>query len=134
LKQNSCYTYFKIVGNFEPSVITNILGIIPDEQYSVGDKRKDGKNYDFACWMCGKNTQYDVFVENMLQKTISTLQNKTQQLQFIKNNFDVQFYLQVVASIVPNQATPALAPSLEIMNFCCQTQTQLDIDLYVTSN
>ena len=52
-------------------------------------------------------------------------------LNKIKKTYDVEFYLEVVPTVVYGESTPCLAPSLDVMKFCCDTQTKLDIDLYV---
>ena len=57
--RNSCYTYFKIVGEFDPQDISNILGLNAEE------------------------------------------------------------------------STPCLAPTLDVIDFCHSTRTELDIDLYI---
>ena len=130
---SSCYTYFKIVGNFDPDKISSILGLIPDKKWSIGDLRSDGRTYEFACWIYGKCECYDVYVENMMMKTIKDLLDKTEILKNIKNNYDVSYYLQIVPEVFVNESTPCLAPNLDIMRFCCETETELDIDLYVFS-
>lgn len=48
MTENSCYTYFKITGNFDPDVVTQRLGLIPDKTWKIGDKRRNGALYDFA--------------------------------------------------------------------------------------
>lgn len=41
------------------------------------------------------------------------------------------FTLTVVPSVRFDEPAPCLAPSLEVMRFCCDTDTEMDIDLYV---
>lgn len=48
--RNKCYTYFTIVGDFDPDVITAKLGIIPNESWKKGDRRRNGPLYDFSSW------------------------------------------------------------------------------------
>lgn len=38
--KNSCYTYFKIVGQFNTDDISDILGLTPEEKWDIGDERK----------------------------------------------------------------------------------------------
>lgn len=45
---NSCYTYFKITGDFDPDDITHLLALSPEKQWRVGDLRRNGTVYDFA--------------------------------------------------------------------------------------
>lgn len=65
-----------------------------------------------------------------MKQTISGLVSKTNILNEIKRRYDVNFYLEVVPTICINETMPCLAPSLEVMKFCCDTQTEIDIDLY----
>ena len=74
--KNRCYTYFKIVGDFDPDVITAKLGIVPNDRWKTGDHRRNGSLYDFSCWTCGRCDEYDVYVENQMRKTISGLLDK----------------------------------------------------------
>ena len=75
--------------------------------------------------------EYDVFVDNQMKKTIALLQNKISLLNQIKNEYDVSFFLEVVPMIYTDESTPCLAPSLEIIDFCHATRTEIDIDMYV---
>ena len=74
--KTKCYTYFRIVGNFDPDVITDRLGIVPNDRWKTGDRRKNGSLYDYSCWICGKCDTYDVNVANQMRKTISDLLEK----------------------------------------------------------
>ena len=129
----NCYTYFRITGDFNPDTISKLLGLTPDESWKIGDIRKNGKSkYDFACWHFGTCEEYDVFVENQMLKTITPLLSKVNILKEIKNQFDVQYTLEVVPTVRFDESTPCLAPSIQIMQFCCDTGTKIDIDLYVS--
>ncbi len=66
-----------------------------------------------------------------MKKTITSLIPKVDILQEIRRRYDVRFYLEVVPTLVYDEITPSLAPSLEVMKFCLDTQTEMDIDLYM---
>ena len=129
--QNSCYTYFKIVGNFDPDYISKLLGLVPERSHKIGDTRKNGTKYDFALWTVGKCDEYDPMIENQMRKTISVLKDKIPLLCRIKQDFDVDFYLEIVPTVYADDVNPCLAPSLDIIDFCHETRTKIDIDLYV---
>lgn len=131
--KTKCYTYFCISGNFEPDIISDMLNLKPEKAWKIGDKRQDGKAFDFASWRFGTCDEYDVLVENQMQKTIAPLLEKINVLQKIKQDFDVTFTLTVVPSVRFDEPAPCLAPSLEVMRFCCDTGTEMDIDLYVSA-
>lgn len=130
--KNSCYTYFAIKGDFNPDEITEILELNPSKSWKIGDKRKYGNTfYDFALWEYGRCNEYDVFTENQMVATICELKTKIQLLKEIRRKFDVSFVLEIVPSLYINETTPALAPNRDIIEFCYETETEIDIDLYL---
>ena len=129
--QNECYTYFKIVGKFDPDDVTQLLGIQPFESWKIGDLRANGSKFDFASWKTGLCKEYDVYVENQMRKTLEALREKIDLLNRIREENDVAFYLEVVPTVYPVESTPCLAPTLDIIDFFHATRTQIDIDLYV---
>ena len=132
MKKNSCYTYFAIKGDFNPDNITEILELNPSKSWKIGDKRLGGNSsYDFAVWEYGRCDDYDVITENQMMNTISDLKSKIPLLKDIKKKFDVLFVLEVVPKIHINESTPTLSPNRDIIEFCYETQTDIDIDLYL---
>ena len=129
--RNSCYTYFRIVGNFNPDDISALLNLTPEESWKIGDLRRNGTKYEFANWMIGKCAEYDVYVENQMRKTISILLDKIATLNQIREENDVEFVLEIVPSICVDDISPCLAPPLDVIDFCHATRTQIDIDMYL---
>ena len=131
-EHTNCYTYFRITGDFNPDVVSELLGLIPEKSWKMGDTRKNGTKYDFACWRFGTCQEYDIFVENQMLKTLAPLFSKIDILKQIKNKFDVSFTLEVVPTVRFDETAPCLAPSMKVMQFCCDTGTEIYIDLYVS--
>ena len=129
--KNSCYTYFRMTGIFEPDEISARLGLRPDRQWRVDDRRKNGTAYDFASWTFGRCDTYDIVTAKQMLKTIEPLLSKGDILRRIKQEFDVYLALEIVPCVYPGESTPCLAPTAQIMQFCLETGTELDIDLYV---
>lgn len=129
--RSSCYTYFMIRGDFDPDSITVLLGLVPEKSWKIGDTRQNGSVYDFAMWRYGTCDEYDLYVENQMLKTITPFLSKINTLKEIHEKYDVVFSLEVVPTVKLSETMPCLAPSMEIMKFCCDTNTRLDIDLYV---
>lgn len=129
--RNSCYTYFKIVGSFNPDEASKLLNLTPEKTWKIGDLRHNGTMYDFALWEIGRCTEYDVEVENQMRKTIALLQDKIQLLNQIREENDVSFVLEIVPSIYVGDVNPCLAPPLDVIDFCHATRTEIDIDIYV---
>ena len=128
---NHCYTYFKIVGDFDPDVVSELLNLTPEKSWKIGDLRRNGTVYDFACWEIGRCTEYDPEVEHQMRQTISVLQDKISVLNRIRETYDVRLFLVVVPTIYVGEVNPCLAPPLDVMDFCHATRTEIDIDLYV---
>ena len=131
MSENSCYTYFRITGNFDPDLITERLGLVPEKYWKIGDKRRNGTLYDFSSWEIGRCEQYDVLVENQMHTTIAPLLDKIDTLNEIKNKVDVDYTLEIVPTVYTSNSSPCLATSLKVIDFCHATRTEIDIDLYV---
>ena len=129
--QKQLLTYFKIVGNFNPDDISALLNLTPEKSWKIGDLRRNGTKYDFALWEIGRCTEYDVYVENQMRKTISVLLDKIAILNQIREENDVEFVLEIVPSIYVEDINPCLAPPLDVIDFCHATRTQIDIDMYL---
>ena len=131
MTENRCYTYFRITGDFDPDVITEQLGLQPNKTWKIGDKRCNGTTYDFSSWVFGYCDKYDVLVENQMHTTIDPLLDKMDLLNEIREKFDVTFTLEIVPTVYAENTSPCLAPSMNVIDFCHSTKTQIDIDLYV---
>ncbi len=132
--RNSCYTYFRIVGNFDPDEISAILQLTPEKQWKIGDHRGDGSRFDFASWEIGRCTEYDFETANQMRKTIAPLTDKIDHLKKIHSAYDVKFWLEIVPSVYADEKSPCFAPSMDIIDFCHETRTEIDIDLYFLSD
>lgn len=130
-KENKCRTYFAIVGDFDPDMVSKRLGIEPYCAWKKDDLRKDGKPYGFARWECGFCNDYDPMVTNMMEKTIEPLLGKIKELNAIREENEVRFYLGVVPEFYINTVTPCVSPSLKVIDFAHETRTEIDIDPYV---
>ena len=131
MRGNSCYTYFRITGDFDPDMVTARLGLVPDKSWRIGDERRNGVLYDFASWEIGRCEEYDVLTENQMHKTIAPLMDKVELLNEIRKEFPVIFTLEIVPTIYVDSTNPCLAPSLKVIDFCHATRTQIDIDMYL---
>lgn len=136
-KNNECYTYFKITGNFDPDEVSKLLQLSPEKSWKIGDVRHDLGDkkdyYDFALWEIGRCEEYDVYVENQMRKTISVLKDKIDILNKIREENDVCFTLEIVPTIYARSTEPCLAPPLDVIDFCHATRTEIDIDMYILS-
>lgn len=130
-KSNRCYTYFRIVGDFDPDELTRRLELTPYESWKTGDAGSDGSTHDFSAWHFGKCDAYSIDVSEQMMETLTPLLGKTDVLNQIREEKGVSFCLEIVPHLYPGNTTPSLAPSREVMTFCTATGTEIDVDLYV---
>ena len=134
MKHNACRTYFNIIGNFDPDIITEILNLKPCNAFRIGDMRPNGSKYTFSKWSFGCCDVYNEYVDNQMMATLSPLFGKIDLLNEIRQQFDVSFSLQIVPTVYAENTPPCLSPSMEVIDFCHMTRTEIDIDLYVMPN
>lgn len=116
--KNSCYTYFRIVGQFKTNDISNILELTPEKKWDIGDSRINGSKYDFANWEIGYCKDYDNDTEVQMQMKISQLIDKKEELRTIREKYDVEFYFEVVPTLHVSESTPSLGSSMDVIDFC----------------
>lgn len=131
MPKNSCYTYFNIIGSFDPDKITLFLELTPDKTVKEGDTLRSGRVANFSSWVFGGCVEYDVYTENQMRATIAPLLDKIDKLNQIREKCDVEFYLAIVPTVHSDEPTPCLAPPMDVIDFCHTTRTKIDIDLYV---
>ena len=134
MTKNSCYTYFRIVGDFNPDDVSERLNLTPEKAWKIGDLRRNGTRYDFASWEIGRCTEYDVQVENQMRKTLAFLWDKVSLLNQIREENDVHFVLEIVPTIYVDDINPCLAPPLDVIDFCHATRTEIDLDMYICNS
>ncbi len=131
MSKNSCCTCFSIIGDFDENSIIKILGLTPFKKHNKSDLRVDGKEYGFSILKYAKYSEYDNIVANQMEKTISELYPLFDKLLYIKEKFNVKFYLEVKVEMYVGEQTPALAPSNKVIEFLYLTGTEIDIDTYL---
>ena len=96
MNENTCFTQFAIVGTFDPDEITKRLGLEPDDTVKMGEHLRANRSADIARRDFGKCSEYDVYTDNQMKKTIAPLLNKIEELKAISEDFKVKMYLNVV--------------------------------------
>ncbi len=135
-EKNTCYTYFRITGNFDPDDITERLGLEPEDKWKIGEPRRHGiGHYTFAHWEIGRCKEYRVCVTEQMEETIRLLTDRVDLLNEIREQYNAEFTLMVVPNIFAGngEKTPYVAPSHEVIAFCAATHTRLDFDMYFHS-
>ena len=131
MNKNECYTYFVIEGDFNPDTVTEILGLKPSKVRYIGQELRNGRKSDVALWEFGRCDKYDPLVTNQMEHTVRPLYDKIDVLNKIREIYCVKFCLSIVPTAYKGNSSPALAPSMEIIDFCHATRTEIDIDLYI---
>lgn len=131
MNKNECYTYFSIEGDFNPDTVTEILGLKPSNVRYVGQELKNGRKSSLALWEFGHCDNYNTITANQMEQTLRPLYDKIDVLNKMREIYDVRFCLSIVPTAYKNNSCPALAPSMEIIDFCHATRTEIDIDLYI---
>ena len=137
--RNSCYTYFKMVGDFDPDEVTALLQLQPDETWKSGEPQRIGEQFmrrgpgmhKKSVWKFGRCNEYNPYVEEQMRATIAPLREKVDLLNRIRTTNDIQFFLVIVPTIYAGDINPCLAPPLDVIDFCHETRTEIDIDLYI---
>lgn len=126
----TCYCYFAMKGNFLPDNITKTLEINPTKQWFIGDKRNDGRYYDFALWETGFTKIVYPEIEMRCVDAIQELLGKENLLAQIKEIYDVSFVLEIVPFIHDGKK-PIIEFGTDVLKFCYLTNTDIDIDFHI---
>ena len=128
--RTTCYTYYSIRGDFNPEDITRILNILPHKTTMKGQANEYGQICKCSSWRGCLCSEYNIDLSVQMKKTITPLLDKTRELESIRTKYGAFLSLEVVPEIVWGSDKPIVAPSIEVMEFCCRTHTDLDIDWY----
>lgn len=130
MNKTECKTYFEITGNFDVEEITNIIGIKNTSGHAIGDRKNSNGNFMRASWIYG--TEYEETLESSKQvnKVITPLLSKIKELNYIYENYNCTFVLEQVQNIYNNEK-PGIFYDNRVIDFCAQTKTVIDVDIYI---
>ncbi len=133
MASNKCYTYFNVSGDFDVEELSALLELQPFSYHSKGDLMPDGTLRGESSASYSKCDFYGYgYITEQMQETIKPLLDKVTLLRKLKKMYNLAYYLSVVPSIYTKEDNyPCLAPSLEVMQFCCDTGTEMDVDMYI---
>ncbi|MFD2701427.1 DUF4279 domain-containing protein [Paenibacillus shunpengii] len=128
----SVMTEFSIIGElFTAEDITSQLEITPSEFYTKGDKIK---NRDIvrkeSAWSISTGYEESLDINMQLNKLISVLKNKKNELLELKRSHDLFYKFFIVIKIEQNQ-THAIYLDIDTISFVNDIGAELDFDLYV---
>ena len=121
-----------IRGDFPLEEVRKLFPFEPKDYWDKDDIRSaDGKPFGFSCLKYNIVEEYDPYVYKMMEKCIEPFLDKVELLKSLKEKYQIEYYLVVVPSLVVDNINPCLAPSLKVMDFCTETRTEIDCDLYL---
>lgn len=120
--------------NFDCVAITAALGIQPRRAWHQGEPSglPDGRPYRLSSWSGCMQTEPTLDAGEQCLHIVRQLQGKIDTLNALRQQYDLQFTLQIVPTMNPDDSTPALYFDREIIDFCYRTGTEIDVDVYVT--
>lgn len=120
------YAYIKVNGTEDYSLITDVLGLEPTSFWNVGDKRRNGSEYDFSHWAYQSPEFEGVFLDDVLEKLISFIE--VQNLDFSKIPRGYEALIQVAGW--HKEHNPSLHLSKSVINKLKKIDLAVDFDLY----
>ena len=130
-RHGDCYTYFAIIGDFDPQRVSEILGLEPERTQKKGEILHGGRQSKISRWEIGWCRECEPHTATQMEKTIAPLLKKTDELNKVRKDLGAELYLCVVPTLLRDGVNPSLSPSLAVIDFCHETRTMIDIDLYV---
>ncbi|KNC92566.1 DUF4279 domain-containing protein [Trabulsiella odontotermitis] len=125
---------FSICGNgFEPSEITNMLGISPTEiilEGVISGSRKRPSTETSWSVSTDKEQSYDVDIQ--IQSILSLLKDKVIILREMKEKYKVNFYLMLLIEVEDGEK-PAIYWTAETNRFLGKIEAESSVELYVYS-
>ncbi|MBT2640082.1 DUF4279 domain-containing protein [Bacillus sp. ISL-39] len=131
--------YFSALGDeFPLEIITNTLGLEPTETYKKGDiiersrsstKIRYRKETD---WTLSTGYQESYDINDQLNVILKSLIGKTDQLSFLKGEYDLDYLFMIVIQI-ENSEKPAMYLQKDIIEFASLIQAEIHFDLYIFS-
>lgn len=137
---NKTYSYFAISSDdeFDPNEISALLHIQPQRAWRKGEKWRTlphtGETVyrTFSRWTGCEQYQPINNAHEQCLNIVRQLRPKTAELLLLKQKYHLNFWLQVVPKI--HDTTPAVFFDREIIAFCHEIGSEIDVDIYVYHN
>jgi hypothetical protein len=123
---------FTIYGDkLVPQVITDRLGITPNEQWRKGEK-VPGRSYPrrHSNWSLSTDYETSLDVDDQLKKIYNLLKTKIQILKEIKDEYNLGYQIVIIPNIEDNEI-PYLHFDRWILEFINDIEATIDIDLMI---
>lgn len=134
MDKTSVMVRFSIYGeNFDPSIISEELGLLPTETHLKGELTKNGKNtWKDTSWSINTGYEDSYDINEQLEKIMYLLECKTEKLTELKDKFCVSMLFMIVVKIENNE-TPAMYFKKPFIHFLSRIDAEVGFDVYVYS-
>ncbi|NQX63734.1 DUF4279 domain-containing protein [Paenibacillus qinlingensis] len=124
--------YFSILGDVFPlDEATRTLNIKPTSTHQKGDTVRNHIKTE-TDWTLSTDFQESHDINEQLNPLLNQLESKINELQELKNNYDLSLLFMVVIQIENNEK-PAMYLKSRIINFASAINAEIHFDLYVLS-
>lgn len=135
--------YFSAVGDeFPLDTVTIAFGIEPTNTHKKGDVIERSDNPHLVStkiryrketdWTLSTGYQESYDINNQLNVILKFLEEKTEQLKYLKEKYGLEFLFMVVIQ-VENNESPAMYLRKDIIDFASLIQAEIHFDLYIFS-
>lgn len=123
---------FRIMGdNYNTEEITKVLGVTPTITWNAGELiNNTNKRHSYTAWVFSTGVEETLDINTQLKKIEQTLLPKLDKLHWLKNQYDLDFSLDIVI-IIENESPPAIYFENSILNLVSNIEARIDIDTYI---
>ncbi len=126
-RANEYKAYFAVAGDFDPSEITQMLGISPSEAWKKGD-RNEKTHYErkFSRWNLDSQLDHFASLETQVMDVLDQLQTKSAEIAEIKKTHTA--YMQLVGWF--HSDYPGMHFEEELIMGLAKLHLSVDFDFY----
>jgi hypothetical protein len=125
-EQNEYRAYFTITGNFDPSLITSLLGIKPTSYFRKGDLTRSRREYTFSRWSLESRLARTEKTAKHIEDVLAQLSPISETILDLCSKYEGR--LQLVASFFDGQASVDVDP--ETIKKLSRLGVGIDFDPY----
>lgn len=143
MEKTNVKVYFSAkADDFSIKCFSNVLGIEPTRSYTKGETinrpsnpnvTTKGTHYrQYTSWEVGTDYEQSYDISEQLDFVLNKLEGKEEELNRLKNNYDLAYRFVIVIQIENNEK-PAMYLDSRFIRFANSKGAEVDFDLYVYS-
>lgn len=134
MDKTSVMVRFSIYGdNFNPSIITKGLELMPTETHIKGERKKNGKStWKDTSWSINTGYENSHDINEQLEKVTLLLKGRVDKLIELKDSLCVSMLFMIIVKIENNE-TPAMYFKKPFIHFLSRIDAEVGFDVYVYS-